>query len=97
MLGRSLLISTEGVSYFLIYRFYILFSYRIRAVPLFPGLRRFPEGRGYKQWTGDDSKALMKVSLMFYPSSPAYNSSGLPSRNRKSCPRTDGQGHRVIS
>jgi hypothetical protein len=24
-------------------------------------LRRFPEGRGFKQWTGDDSKALMKV------------------------------------
>ena len=34
---------------------------RIAAVPLFPGLRRFPEGRGFKQWTGDDSKALMKV------------------------------------
>ncbi|CDO70545.1 hypothetical protein BN946_scf184573.g13 [Trametes cinnabarina] len=27
------------------------------------GLRRFPEGRGFKQWTGDDSKALMKVYL----------------------------------
>ncbi|KAI0689353.1 hypothetical protein C8T65DRAFT_700267, partial [Cerioporus squamosus] len=26
-----------------------------------PGLRRFPEGRGFKQWTGDDSKALMKM------------------------------------
>ncbi|KAF8326273.1 hypothetical protein F5887DRAFT_1197461 [Amanita rubescens] len=36
---------------------------RIRAVPLFLGLRRFPEGRGYKQWTGDDSMALMKVYL----------------------------------
>jgi hypothetical protein len=34
---------------------------RIAAVPSFPGLRRFPEGRGFKQWTGDDSKALMKV------------------------------------
>ena len=34
---------------------------RIAAAPLFPGLRRFPEGRGFKQWTGDDSKALMKV------------------------------------
>ena len=33
----------------------------IAAVPIFPGLRRFPEGRGFKQWTGDDSKALMKV------------------------------------
>ncbi|KAG5640456.1 hypothetical protein DXG03_008589 [Asterophora parasitica] len=36
---------------------------QIAAVPLFPGLRRFPEGRGFKQWTGDDSKALMKVYL----------------------------------
>ena len=35
----------------------------IAAVPHFPGLRRFPEGRGFKQWTGDDSKALMKASL----------------------------------
>ncbi|KAI0081502.1 hypothetical protein K474DRAFT_1682054 [Panus rudis PR-1116 ss-1] len=36
---------------------------RIAAVPLFPGLRRFPEGHRFKQWTGDDSKALMKVIL----------------------------------
>lgn len=35
----------------------------IAAVPSFPGLRRFPEGRGFKQWTGDDSKALMKVGV----------------------------------
>ncbi|KAJ6632009.1 hypothetical protein B0H10DRAFT_2159558 [Mycena sp. CBHHK59/15] len=35
---------------------------RIAAVPPFPGLRRFLEGRGFKQWTGD-SKALMKVYL----------------------------------
>jgi len=43
---------------------------RIAAAPLFPGLRRFPEGRGFKQWTGDDSKALMKVHLQYliYPS-----------------------------
>jgi len=34
---------------------------RIAVVPSFPGLRRFPEGRNFKQWTGDDSKALMKV------------------------------------
>ncbi|KAF8274732.1 hypothetical protein EI94DRAFT_1768565 [Lactarius quietus] len=27
----------------------------------FPGLRCFPEGCGFKQWIGDDSKALMKV------------------------------------
>ncbi|KAG1882348.1 hypothetical protein F4604DRAFT_1879473 [Suillus subluteus] len=36
---------------------------RIAAVPAFAGLRRFPQGRGFKQWTGDDSKALMKVYL----------------------------------
>ncbi|KAH9029736.1 hypothetical protein EDB84DRAFT_1562744 [Lactarius hengduanensis] len=36
---------------------------RISTVPPFPGLRRFPEGRDFTQWTGDDSKALMKVYL----------------------------------
>lgn len=36
-------------------------GFRIAAVPLFPGLRRFSQGRDFKQWTGDDSKALMKV------------------------------------
>ncbi|KAH7904887.1 hypothetical protein BJ138DRAFT_1118986 [Hygrophoropsis aurantiaca] len=36
---------------------------RIAAVAPFSGLRRFPQGRGFKQWTGDDSKALMKVYL----------------------------------
>ncbi|KAG9223441.1 hypothetical protein PLEOSDRAFT_154734 [Pleurotus ostreatus PC15] len=35
----------------------------ISAVPAFPGLRRFPDGRDFNQWTGDDSKALMKVYL----------------------------------
>jgi hypothetical protein len=34
---------------------------RIAASPLFAELRRFPQGRAFKQWTGDDSKALMKV------------------------------------
>ncbi|KDR70757.1 hypothetical protein GALMADRAFT_214468 [Galerina marginata CBS 339.88] len=32
-------------------------------VPPYPGLRRFPDGQDYRQWTGDDSKALMKVYL----------------------------------
>jgi hypothetical protein len=36
---------------------------RIAAAPPFSGLRCFPQGRGFKQWTGDDSKALMKVML----------------------------------
>ena len=35
----------------------------IANAPSFSGLRRFPEGRNFKQWTGDDSKALMKVSF----------------------------------
>ncbi|PIL29274.1 hypothetical protein GSI_09324 [Ganoderma sinense ZZ0214-1] len=37
---------------------------RIAAAPPFPGLRRLPEGRRFKQWTGDDSKALMKIYLL---------------------------------
>lgn len=37
-------------------------SYSIAITPAFTGLRRFPEGRNFKQWTGDDSRALMKVS-----------------------------------
>ncbi|KAF9487693.1 hypothetical protein BDN71DRAFT_1485273 [Pleurotus eryngii] len=35
----------------------------IAAIPPFPHLRHFPDGRRFKQWTGDDSKALMKVYL----------------------------------
>ncbi|KAG0699688.1 hypothetical protein DFH29DRAFT_983453 [Suillus ampliporus] len=36
---------------------------RIATVASFSGLQCFPEGRGFKQWTGDDLKALMKVYL----------------------------------
>ncbi|KAG2093742.1 uncharacterized protein F5147DRAFT_747883 [Suillus discolor] len=36
---------------------------RIAVVAPFAGLRRFPDGRGFKQWTGNDSKALMKVFI----------------------------------
>ncbi|KAF8332479.1 hypothetical protein F5887DRAFT_1063884 [Amanita rubescens] len=35
----------------------------IAAVPHFAGLRSFSQGRNFKQWTGDDTKALMKVFL----------------------------------
>ncbi|OBZ77541.1 hypothetical protein A0H81_01910 [Grifola frondosa] len=38
-------------------------DHRIAVAPPFSGLRNFHEGRGFKQWTGDDSKALMKVYL----------------------------------
>ena len=34
---------------------------RIALVPLFPGLCRFKQGRNFQQWTGNDSKAFMKV------------------------------------
>lgn len=40
--------------------------FRISAVPEFPGLRRFPDGRDFSQWTGDDSKALMKVHIFVH-------------------------------
>jgi len=40
-------------------------STRIAATPAFPELRRFKQGRRFKQWTGDDSKALMKVCTDF--------------------------------
>jgi hypothetical protein len=37
------------------------FMNSISGVPSFPGLRRFTDGQDFHQWTGDDSKALMKV------------------------------------
>ncbi|KAG1863685.1 hypothetical protein F4604DRAFT_1882171 [Suillus subluteus] len=36
---------------------------RIAAAPSFAGLCQFPQGHGFTQWTGNDSKALMKVYL----------------------------------
>jgi hypothetical protein len=45
----------------------------ISAVPPFPGLRRFPDGRDFAQWTGDDSKALMKVRTTKYIVYAAYS------------------------
>ncbi|TEB19315.1 hypothetical protein FA13DRAFT_1821107 [Coprinellus micaceus] len=36
---------------------------RISGVPAYPGLRRFKDGRDFNQWTGDNSKALMKVYI----------------------------------
>ncbi|KAJ6631895.1 hypothetical protein B0H10DRAFT_2172192 [Mycena sp. CBHHK59/15] len=40
-----------------------IYIFNIAAVPAFPCLRRFKQGRRFKQWTDDDSKALMKVYL----------------------------------
>ena len=42
----------------------------LAAAPPCPGLRRFPHGRNFSQWTGDDSKALMKVSVVSLRVSP---------------------------
>ncbi|KAG2030481.1 hypothetical protein BDR03DRAFT_936643 [Suillus americanus] len=36
---------------------------RIAVVPSFPGLRCFPQRQRFKQWTGNDLKALMKIIL----------------------------------
>ncbi|KAI5822540.1 hypothetical protein K523DRAFT_421984 [Schizophyllum commune Tattone D] len=36
---------------------------RLAVMPPFPGLRNFKQGRRFRQWTGDDSKALMKIYL----------------------------------
>ncbi|KAI6094251.1 hypothetical protein EDD17DRAFT_1503993 [Pisolithus thermaeus] len=33
------------------------------TAPPFPGLWRFPDGQGFSQWTGNDSKALMKYVM----------------------------------
>ena len=41
---------------------------RISLAPSFAGLCHFPQGRGFVQWTGDDSKALMKVCSLCYSS-----------------------------
>ena len=49
-------------------KFWLLIC-RISAVPPFPRLWWFPDGCDFVQWTGDDSKALMKVDTaknLFY-------------------------------
>ena len=38
----------------------------ITLAPLFPGLRRFKQGRNFQQWTGNDSKAFMKVTVNYF-------------------------------
>ena len=41
------------------------FFHSISLTPAFPGLQNFHQGHGFKQWTGDDSKALIKVSICY--------------------------------
>lgn len=71
------------------------FEYRIAAAPTFPGLRRFPHGRRFKQWTGDDSEALMKVSVTNFRTNQVMlmNIQGLFERNTRLCTIEDNQMH----
>ena len=46
---------------------------RITVTPLFSGLCRFPHGWHFKQMTGDDSKALMKVVFVLIISNHIYS------------------------
>lgn len=70
---------------------YTLTNRSIAAAPSFPGLRRFNQGRGFKQWTGDDSKALMKVCrpcslIQIITQCPL----GIPTGDRRACAPADG-------
>ena len=62
---------------------------RIAVVPPFSGIRNFPQGRGFKQWTGDDSKALMKARWLLvhtHITGRLNTIPGLSSRYWMSCP-----------
>jgi hypothetical protein len=73
-------------NYFQTLRYPVLTAISIAVVAPFSGLRRFREGRKFKQWTGDDSKALMKVcsgtSSLLITNKILV---GLPSGNRRPC------------
>ena len=43
---------------------YLYILSRLAATPTFSELRKFKQGCRFKQWTGDDSKALMKVHII---------------------------------
>src|SRR5271154_4692033 len=74
----------------------VIIFFSIAAVAPFAGLRRFPQGRGFKQWTGDDSKALMKVKVINFPSTQhqLYSiSTGFFACNCRPCPSGNGPDH----
>ncbi|KAL4071622.1 hypothetical protein V8B97DRAFT_2023768 [Scleroderma yunnanense] len=41
-------------------------DWQIAAVAPFTGLQHFPQGQHFKQWTSDDSKGLMKVTIFIF-------------------------------
>ena len=54
---------------FLLFSIHLLMhAHRIALAPPFPGLRWFKQGHKFQQWTGNDSKALMKVLFSFLSS-----------------------------
>ena len=61
------MILTAGMSFFFIMLLctdaMICSNNRIAAALPFSELHCFPQGHGFKQWTGDDLKALMKVHV----------------------------------
>jgi len=72
----------------------------IAIVPPFPGLCHFPEGRGFKQWTGDDSKALMKVrtlNYIFVSNLGLIITEGLFTRHRWPRPFANGPGTQCLA
>jgi Plavaka transposase len=65
----------------------------IAAAPPFPGQWCFPQGKGFKQWTGNDLKALMKVcygTVIFLFVFLANYVTGLFASNQLTCARSDG-------
>jgi hypothetical protein len=55
-------------------------SPRISLVPLFPGLQRFKQGQNFQQWTGNDSKAFMKVCASVLSRARLLSQTGLHHR-----------------
>ena len=72
----------------------------IACVPLFTNLCQFPEGYKFKQWTGDDSKALIKVMIysLHLPFNVVTNFKhiGVLTGNQRTCAKGNGSGHMHI-
>ena len=86
---RFSMILIKGKTYPNLFNPVLIYVLRIAAAPPFSGLRRFPQGRGFKQWTGDDSKALMKVCIVIQICGIILNfiTTGISSCDRRICPK----------
>ena len=77
----------------LVSMYQLMKHFSIAAVLLFPGLCRFPQGHGFKQWMGDDSKALMKECTPCLSNFTSLNQwLGLLTCYCWPCPPIDGTG-----